>query len=181
MVQLAFFRPERRHVRRICQIAVAGLLAAGCVTAAPEQPVPDIAGAWSGFLIPGGLLAFAGVTSGELQVTFAQRGRAATGDVVGQGLRGTIDAVLFGNQLTGTFRGLAFRGGNVDFQAQVVGDRMEAVLEHSPVTLRKAPATPRVLMKNPRTDQVIACEGAAGDVARCVSALERDDWTRLAP
>lgn len=166
-------------------LALIAMGLAGCATGPPinEKTVPNIAGSWVGFLSPlGGLLALGGVTSGEMRATLTQEGRAVTGSMTGPGFEAKVWGRLYGHEFSGSIEGATREGaGSVRFDARVEGDRMEAILEHTPVTLRRTQDSSRILMKNPRTDQVLVCEGPMNAIEQCVAALERDGWKRLVP
>lgn len=122
---------------------VAGVLMIGCATATSDSPeVPDVSGTWVGFISAGGgLLALGGITSGEMRLTLAQHGRGVTGTLTLPGTRATVNGRLYANEFSGSATGEAMQGGGtVRLDATVVGDRMEAVLEFTLVTLRRSQA-----------------------------------------
>lgn len=99
------------------------------------------AGTWVGYLSPrGGMLSMGGVTHGELRVTLEERAGSFTGTLAGPGIRGEIGGRIYGSEISGSFWGRTGQGaGSVTFSAKLVSDRLEAMLDLSPVTLERAP------------------------------------------
>ncbi len=160
------------------------LLVAGCAGVHSETPqLPVLDGPWVGDIaIRAGDLGSTGPRDGELRLLLKQHGNAVTGRVDGPGLHGTLRAALRGDELAGTAALQVVLGaGTVDFGGTVYDDRIEALLDNNPVTLRRPPPDALVLMKNPKTEQVIQCQGSRDVVDRCVTALEQDGWKRLTP
>ena len=170
-----------RRLGLVLTFPLCALLGACASTPAPTGPVPNIAGSYVGEFNPSYPTFDTSMLPSSLaHVRLQQQGRDVTGSFSALGLSGDITGRLDGNQLTGNLDGQTdTTAGNARFDAKVDGDTLQAILDNNPLTLKRIEPRQAVAMQNPRTKQVILCQGSPAAISGCAQGLGKDGWKRL--